>query len=80
MIASVEYTDLFGGDANYAWVRRFDFDCTDMTDLQIIRRAKSELGISGMRALYSHNLSDLARYFDSTVLFITFSEESSCSH
>ena len=72
MKAHIEYTDLFCGEANYAWVKRFDFDCTDMTDLQIIRRAKSELGISGKRALYSINQCDLARYFDSTVLFITF--------
>ena len=74
MIAHVEYTDLFCGEANYAWVRRFDFVCAGMTDLQIIRRAKSELGISGKRALHSINQCDLARYFDSTVLFITFSE------
>ena len=74
MIAHVEYTDLFAGEANYAWVKRFDFDCAGMTDLQVVRRAKSELGISGMRALYSLNQCDLARYFDSTVLFVTFSE------
>lgn len=74
MIAHVEYTDLFCGEANYAWVKRFDFDCEGMTDLQVIRRAKSELGISGKRALHSINQCDLARYFDSTVLFITFSE------
>ena len=74
MIASVEYTDLFAGEANYCWVKRFDFDCTDMTDLQIIRRAKKQLGISGKHALHSLNQCDLARYFDSTVLFITFSE------
>ena len=74
MIARVEYTDLFCGEANYAWVRRFDFDCTDKTDLQIIRHAKSKLGISGNRAIHSINQCELARYFDSTVLFITFSE------
>ena len=74
MKVHVEYTDLFCGEANYAWVRRFEFDCTDMTDLQIIRRAKSELGISGKRALHSINQCDLARYFTSTVLFVTFSE------
>ena len=75
MEVHVEYTDLFGGEANYSWVKRFDFDATNMTDLQIIRRAKSELGISGKRALHSINQCDLARYFDSTVLFITFTEE-----
>ena len=74
MIASVEYTDLFGGDANYSWVKRFDFDATNMTDLQIIRRAKSKLGISGNRAIHSINQCELARYFDSTVLFVSFSE------
>ena len=74
MIASVEYTDIFGGEANYAWVKRFDFDCTGMTDLQIIRRAKKQLGISGKRAIHSINQCDLARYFDSTVLFVSFSE------
>ena len=79
MNAHVEYTDLFAGEANYAWVKRFDFDCTDMTDLQIIRRAKSELGISGKISRYGFDDGcGMARYFDSTVLFITFSEESSC--
>ena len=75
MMAHVEYTDLFCGEANYAWVKRFDFDCTGMTDLQIIRRAKSELGISGKRAVHSINQCDLARYFDSTVLFVSFTQE-----
>ena len=75
MIARVEYTDLFGGEANYAWVSRFDFDCTDMTDLQIIRRAKKQLGISGKRAVHSINQSDFARYFDSTVFFVSFTQE-----
>ena len=72
MKANIEYTDLFSGEANYAWVKRFDFDCIDMTDLQITRRAKKELGISGKRAVRS---IDLARYFDSTVMFVSFSEE-----
>lgn len=72
MMAHVEYTDLFAGEANYAWVKRFDFDCTDMTDSQMVRYAKKRLGISGVRAVYSHNQCDLARYFKHTVLFITF--------
>ena len=44
MVAHIEYTDLFCGEPNYCWVKRFDFDCTDMADLQIIRRAKRSLG------------------------------------
>ena len=74
MRAYIEYTDLFGGEANYAWAKRFDFDCTGMTDKQIIRRAKKQLGISGKRAAHSFNQCDLARYFSSTVLFVSFSE------
>ena len=74
MIAHVEYTDLFGGEPNYSWVKRFDFDCTDMTDLQVIRSAKKQLGITGKRAIHSINQCELARYFDSTVLFVSFSE------
>ena len=74
MKAHVEYTDLFSGQANYAWVKRFEFDCTGMTDLQIIRYAKKQLGISGKRAIHSINQCELARYFDSTVLFVSFSE------
>ena len=58
MKAHVEYTDLFCGEPNYCWVKRFDFDCTDMTDLQIIRYAKKELGISGKRAIHSINQCD----------------------
>ena len=71
-IAHVEYTDLFSGEPNYAWVKRFDFDATGMSDPQMVRYAKKRLGISGKRAVYSHNQCDLARYFQSTVLFITF--------
>ena len=78
MIAHVEYTDLFCGEANYCWVRCFDFDVTGMTDLQIVRYAKSELGIVGKRSKHGWNGEDMARYFDSTVLFITFAEGASC--
>ena len=74
MLAHVEYTDLFAGEANYAWVKRFDFDAEGMSDAQVIRYAKKRLGISGKRTVHSINQCDLARYFDSAVLFITFSE------
>ena len=75
MIANVEYTDLYCGTANYSWVKRFEFDCAGMTDAQIMRHAKKRLGISGKRALCLHIQCDnLARYFSSTVLFVSFSE------
>ena len=76
MIAHVEYTDLFAGEANYCWVKRFDFDAEGMSDLQIVRRAKSELGIAGKISRYGFDDGcGMARYFDSTVMFISFSEE-----
>lgn len=49
MTAQVELTDTFGGEANYSWVKRCEFDCEGMTDRQIILKAKKELDISGIR-------------------------------
>jgi hypothetical protein len=74
MKALVEYTDLFGGEANYSWVDRYEFDCDNMSDAQVVRHAKSLLGISGKRSnARSFNFGDiLARYFTQTVMFITF--------
>lgn len=74
MKAFVEYTDLYGGESNYSWVKRFEFDCENMTDLQIIRHAKMLLGINGKRSnSRSFNGGDMmARYFSYTVMFITF--------
>jgi hypothetical protein len=47
---NVEVTDTFGGEANYAWVRRFKVDAEpDISDLALVRRAKREAGWSGIR-------------------------------
>ena len=74
MKAFVEYTDLYDGESNYSWVIHHEFDCENMTNLQIVRHAKSLLGISGKRAnSRSFNGGDMmARYFPYTVMFITF--------
>ncbi len=52
----VEYTDTFGGEANYSWVRRATLDVADGTsDRAIMRRAKAAVGISGAKGKsYSH--------------------------
>ena len=46
----IEYTDTFGGEANYCWVRRamlvIPFGTSDRA---IMRRAKAALGLSGVR-------------------------------
>ncbi len=77
IIAKVEYTDTYGGEANYCWVRRVEFECDNMSDVAIIRKAKDLLGISGKRANNrGFNGGDmLARYFPCTVMFITFDVE-----
>jgi len=44
-----EYTDTFGGDANYSWVQRASFEVTDNApESAIIRRAKKGHGLNGM--------------------------------
>ena len=46
----VEVTDLFGGEANYAWVERSKLRVPDgISDLALVRRIKSAAGYSGIR-------------------------------
>lgn len=48
MLFSVEYTDTFGGEANYSWVRRGSFEAPeDASQTMIVRRAKAILGLTG---------------------------------
>lgn len=51
-----EYTDTFGGDANYSWVRRAVIELPqDASERTIAHRIKKALGISGVRCkTYSH--------------------------
>lgn len=45
-----EYTDTFGGQANYCWVRRAEFQLPkDSSNRQIVMTAKKELGLTGVR-------------------------------
>ena len=77
MLAKVEYTDTYGGESNYSWLIRCEFECQGMTDRQIIQRAKAELGITGKKADYrrSYNYCDIiAQYYPCTVMFITFED------
>ena len=46
----IEVTDLFGGEANYAWVNRYEITTADdISDLALVRRIKSAAGYSGIR-------------------------------
>lgn len=45
---SAELTDTYGGEANYAWCNRKQFEASDTaSDTSLIRRAKKALGITG---------------------------------
>lgn len=73
MIVWAEYTDTFGGEANYSWVRRESFECDDDTsDLSIVRRVKRKMGLSGLKCS-RHEMGDylvLRPYGYNTILFI----------
>ena len=45
-----ELTDTFGGEANYSWAKRGEFESCK-SDLSVIRRVKKELGYSGIKSL-----------------------------
>lgn len=47
----VEVTDTFGGEANYAWVRRYAI--ADGTRRALVRRAKRAAGWTGIRCAVS---------------------------
>lgn len=76
MKAKIEYTDTFGGDANYSWVRRAEIENAEkLTDRQIVRRAKAEMGLTGVPCK-RHSFGDMIELrpeSECTVLFINFS-------
>jgi hypothetical protein len=45
----VELTDTFGGEANYAWVRRAEIESPKGTRRSLMRAAKAAVGITGSR-------------------------------
>jgi hypothetical protein len=68
----VEYTDTFGGEANYSWVDRQTLELpTDLSDRAIMRRAKAAVGLTGVRGrTYSHgDMWEFRPYGSCTVMF-----------
>ena len=68
-----EYTDTFAGEANYAWVRRVQFEAPDnASDALLIRKAKRALGITGRHTKSGHaDCIVLHPANECTVVFIT---------
>jgi len=47
---AVEFTDTFGGQANYSWCQRYLLELPeDATDRQVVILAKRVLGLTGCR-------------------------------
>lgn len=69
----VEYTDTFGGEANYCWVRRttLRLPC-DISDLAIMRRAKAAMGLTGVRGRTDNHGDGFTfkPYGECTVMFV----------
>jgi hypothetical protein len=79
-----EYTDTFGGEANYSWVRRVTIPAGGENESQaaLMRRAKRALGISGVRGR-THSYGDsyeLRPYGMCTVAFVTWDDWSDKAH
>jgi hypothetical protein len=77
IVINFEHTDLFGGEANYSWVRRHSFaPKTELSDRQVVRKAKKWAGLTGMRCR-TENDGDTIRIDASPagllhVVFVTF--------
>ena len=72
---SIEYTDTFGGEANYSWVQRHDVTVpTGTSDLSVVRLAKKLCGLSGVRCKREEyaGLIRLTPYNTCTTMFIEF--------
>ena len=70
-----EYTDTFGGEANYSWVRRGELQ-PDLKNKTALRRAKAAVGLSGVRGT-TYNTGDMIEfrpYKMATVLFVYWEE------
>lgn len=47
MIIKAEHTDTFGGEANYSWVRREEFEMKpEATRIAVVREVKRRMGIN----------------------------------
>lgn len=76
MSLQIEYTDTFGGEANYCWVRRWHCLEERISDRQAVRLAKSLAGLTGARCR-KEDMGDLIALYPAgscTVLFLSYSE------
>ena len=77
LTVNVEYTDTFGGEAKYCWVKRATFQIVEHASRHaIMRQAKRLIGLTGLRGK-AHDHGDMIEFRPSrscTVMFVTFGE------
>lgn len=68
----IVYTDTFGGEANYRWVRRESISVDSDKRRAIVRAAKSALGLTGHRCrVYDDgDMIEIRPYRALTVAFV----------
>lgn len=74
----VEFTDTFGGDANYSWVRRAQISVPHgCTHTLLMRRAKASVGLTGVRGIQSWcgDSLEFRPHRSCTVMFVTYHDE-----
>jgi|TARA_R110000823_G_scaffold67301_2_gene157091 hypothetical protein len=76
LIATIELTDTFSGEANYSWVKRKSFNCTGMSDGAIVRKARNLVGIGGIKTVKSEYGEDIRWDFPGqcVVAFLMFED------
>lgn len=71
-----EYTDTFGGEANYSWVNRGEVRAGNT--IQAAKLARSELGLTGVKGDVKMNQGDEFWWSprgSCTILFVYFKDE-----
>ena len=70
---AVVYTDTYGGEANFSWVKREVLDTNTKCDRVLMKKAKRLIGITGSKGVTSSHGDDITfqPYRLGTILFIT---------
>lgn len=73
-IFDIEYTDTFGGEANYCWVDRYTIRVDSDSRGAVMRAAKKAAGLAGVRGrtVEYGDMFDFRPYRSATVLFVTW--------
>lgn len=74
---TVTYTDTFGGEANYAWVKRTTMVVKDSSVKRVKAAAKKAVGLTNVRGRWEDYGDDLIfrPYGSATVLFVNHEGE-----